>query len=602
MLKLRDLPKSTFGKLLISNLLLIFSMSLIGLLSFFTSKNIINTYIEKANSNTLNQIKKNIDILVDQVITVVSLFDHNSMLADYLKKNNLDSFERLKNIDIVDSQINKYSFAYDWLKYETILLGVNGAIYSPNGESRLNADNIHGYSWYHSALQNEKKISWLSTHESFIAKTKNVFTAVKTLHAPFSEHYYGLLLLNIDESCLYNIYKDSMDNESSFIIFDSSGIVISDSDRKWVGKRIDLQPFEKLLKGPISSHQIIKIGPIKYLCIYQNIEKAGWTILNMVPLTIISRDINILSFRIFIISLVLITFSIILAVIISRRISIPLIDLTHRIQRYSQKSASLSDKDNTITDEIAVLSKEYDNIITELEETIHNLIKEHDEKRKTELHALQMQIKPHFLYNTLNSIKCLIWTGRTEFIEPTINALINLLEQTISKKEEFITLEAELRCIQDYIYIQEIRSSRTIRLNIQIPKPLQGCRIPKLLLQPFIENSIFHGFEPKDQSQSGSVWGTVSIYCTSIGNDIQIEVLDDGIGMDQSTVQDLLTDDSQIISRRFSGIGVKNVLERIQLYFGPQYGLRIHSEPNVGTSVILTLPQIWDNGKTEVSQ
>ncbi len=599
MLKLLDLPKSTFGKLLISNLLLIFSMSLIGLLSFFTSKNIINTYIEKANSNTLNQVKKNIDILVDQVITVVSLFDHNSMLADYLKKNNLDSFERLKNIDIVDSQINKYSFAYDWLKYETILLGVNGTVYSPNGESHLNADNIQRYSWYHSALQNEKKISWLSTHESFIDKTKKGFTAVKTLHAPFSEHYYGLLLLSIDESCLYNIYRDSMDNESSFTIFDSSGNVISDSNRNLVGTRIDLQPFEKLLKGPLGSHQIIKIGPIKYLCIYQNIEKTGWTILNMVPLTIISRDINLLSFRIFIISLVLITFSIVLAVIISRKISIPLINLTHRIQSYSRKGTSLSD--NTFTDEIAVLNTEYDNIITELEETIHNLIKEHDEKRKTELHALQMQIKPHFLYNTLNSIKCLIWTGRTEFIEPTINALINLLEQTISQKEEFITLKAELRCIKDYIYIQEIRSSRTIRLNIQIPKPLQGCRIPKLLLQPFIENSIFHGFEPKDQSQSGSVWGTVSIYCTSIGNDIQIEVLDDGIGMDQSTVEDLLTDDSQIISRRFSGIGVKNVLERIQLYFGPQYGLRIHSEPNVGTSVIITLPQIWDNGKTEVS-
>lgn len=597
--KLFEIPKSIFGKLLISNLLLIFSMSLIGLLSFFTSKNIINTYIEKANSNTLSQVKKNVDILVDQVITVVSLFDRNNMLADYLNRNNYDSFECLKNIDIVDSQINKYSFAYDWLKYETILLGANGTLYSPDGESNLNVNNIQQYVWYHRALQNEKKISWLSTHESFIDKTKKVFTAVKTLHAPFSEHCYGLLLLSIDESCLYNIYKDSMENESSFIIFDSSGNIISDSTRKLVGTQIHLQPFRKLLSGPTDSHQIIKIGHIKFLCIYQKFEKVNWTILNMVPLTTISRDINVLSIKIFIISLVLITFSIILAVIISRKIAIPLINLTHRIQSYSQKGTSLSDK--TITDEIAVLNKEYNNIITELEETIHNLITEHEEKRKTELHALQMQIKPHFLYNTLNSIKCLIWTGKTELIEPTINALINLLEQTISQKEELITLKEELRCVKDYIYIQEIRSSRTIRLNIQIPKPLQDCRIPKLLLQPFIENSIFHGFEPKDQSQSGSVWGTISIYCTSIGNDIQIEVLDDGIGMDQSTVDDLLTDDSQIISRRFSGIGVKNVLERIRLYFGPQYGLKIHSESNVGTSLIITLPIIQDNGKTEVS-
>lgn len=250
-------------------------------------------------------------------------------------------------------------------------------------------------------------------------------------------------------------------------------------------------------------------------------------------------------------------------------------------------------------DEITLLSREYEHIIDELEKTINDLIREQEEKRKAELQALQMQIKPHFLYNTINSIKCLLWAGKTELIEPTINALVNLLEQTISGKEELITLGEEIQCVKDYIYIQEIRSSHTIRLNVKIPEALQKCLVPKLLLQPLVENAIFHGFEPKQPS--GKIWGTLSIYATAIGNTIQLEILDDGVGMEQSTAEKLLLDDSQVRPRRFTGIGVKNIQERIQLYFGKHYGLTIHSEPGVGTSVVITLPQKYDDGNTEVA-
>lgn len=597
MIRLVPFPKSIFGKLLLTNLLLILSMSLIGFLSFFTSKNLINTYIRKSNINTLTQINKNIGILIDQTISVVSLFDHNPVLEDYLtRNNNFNSFERLKNIDIIESQIRKYSFAYDWLKYETILLGVNGIVYSPDGENTIPVDHIQTSDWYHHAFQERQKIYWRSSHPSFIDESKKVFTAVKTLHDPFSRAYYGTLFLSIDESCLYNIYKDSLDNKSSFLIFDSSGNLISHSTRSLIGTRFNLEPFSKLLKGPVDNHQIIQIDHTKYLCIYQKIEKVNWVILNMIPLTTVSKDINALGIKIFIISLLFISFSISLAFIISRKIALPLINLKNRVKNYPQKSNPLLE--NTITDEITILTREYENIIAELEKTINHLIKEQEAKRKAELQALQMQIKPHFLYNTISSIKCLLWTGKTDLIEPTVNALVNLLEQTISRNEEWITLDTELNCIKDYICIQEIRSNHTIRLNFQIPESLLNCQIPKLLLQPLIENSIFHGFEPKQHPSK--IWGTISIYCTPIGGDIQLEVLDDGVGMVQSTAERLLTDDSQDISRRFTGIGVKNVLERIQLYFGPRYGLTIRSEPGVGTSVILILPQKYDDGTSEV--
>ncbi len=594
MVRFIHFPRSIFGKLLLSNLLIIFSMSFIGFLSFFTAKNLIAAHIRKSNQYTLTQIHKNIGILIDQAITVVSLFDHNMVLEDYLTGNDHNSFDRLKNIDTVESQIRKYSFAYDWLKYETILLGTNGCVYSPDGETGLNLNRLQSFDWYRRAWQDQQRIFWLSSHPSFIDKTKKVFTAVKTLHDPFSRHYYGTLLLSIDESCLHNIYQDSLDRKSIFLICDSAGNIISHSSRNLIGSRLNLKPFSKLLDRSGDNHQIIRLNHIKYLCLYQKVEKADWIILNMTPLATIFKDINDLGFQILAISVLFLSLTVSLALIISRKIALPLINLKKRIKNYSAKSnPSL---ENAITDEVTVLTKEYENIIAELEKTIHTLIKEQEEKRKAELHALQMQIKPHFLYNTINSIKCLLWAGKTELIEPTVNALVHLLEQTISSKEELIPLDAELKCIQDYIYIQEIRSDRTIRLNVRVPASLRDCLIPKLLLQPLIENAIFHGFEPKPAA--GKIWGTIAIYGTAVGADLQLEVLDDGVGMAQSTAAKLLTEDHQDISR-FNGIGVKNVLERIQLYFGSGYGLTIRSKIGVGTSVVLTLPQQYDAGKAE---
>jgi two-component system sensor histidine kinase YesM len=587
-------PRSIFGKLLLSNGVLILSMSLIGFLSFFTAKNLINTHIRQSNLNTLNQIHKNLGILIDQVITVVSLFDHNNALEDQLTRDTPGPFDRLKNIDTVESQIRKYSFAYDWLRYETILLGVNGNVYSPDGESELAPGALRQLDWYRRGVQNQQQIFWRSTHPSLINRAKKVFTAVKTLHNPFSRHYYGTLLLSINESCLYDIYRDSLDRKSQFAIVDAAGRVISHSTRSRIGSRLNLKPFAKLLSGPDDAHQIIRINRLKYLCIYQKVEKVNWILLHMIPLATISKDINALSVKILTISLLCIVFSVGLALVISRKIALPLINLKNRVKNYPPKSAPLPE--NTVSDEITVLTKEYENIIAELEKTIHHLMKEQEEKRKAELHALQMQIRPHFLYNTINSIKCLLWTGKTELIEPTIHALVNLLEQTVSRKEELIPLAAELKCVQDYLYLQEIRSDRTIRFQAKVPESLQNCLIPKLLLQPLIENAIFHGFEPKP---SGKIWGTIAIYCSAVGDDLQLEVLDDGVGMARDTAARLLTVDSPETSSRFNGIGVKNVLERIQLYFGSRYGLTIRSEIGVGTSVVLTLPRQYADRKKE---
>jgi sensor histidine kinase YesM len=305
----------------------------------------------------------------------------------------------------------------------------------------------------------------------------------------------------------------------------------------------------------------------------------------MVPVSSISKDINSLALKILVVSLVCILFCVFTAILFSKKISTPLINLSNKVLSY-RHSANIQDNDIQNKDEISLLTEEYDKIVDRLETTIHDLMKEQEEKRKAELQALQMQINPHFLYNTLNSIQCLVWTNKTKFIGPTIKALVNLLQQTIGGKNEFITLEEELNILDNYVYLHKIRTCDTICFTYELEESLKKYKTPRLLLQPIVENSIFHGLEPKGSK------GAISVKCTSDKHDIVIEIKDNGIGMKQSRVTEILSGKIDSPEDSFSGIGIKNVDERIKSYFGKQYGLSIVSAPGEGTTVTVRFKKI----------
>ncbi|GIQ64871.1 hypothetical protein PACILC2_34390 [Paenibacillus cisolokensis] len=218
---------------------------------------------------------------------------------------------------------------------------------------------------------------------------------------------------------------------------------------------------------------------------------------------------------------------------------------------------------------------------------IARIAEEESEKKKAEIRALRYQINPHFLYNTLNSIRWLAKLGRTNDVDNAVTSLVQLLEGSLERNGVFVRLGEELDLLQKYMIIQEFRYDNRIELRIDCPDHLLNVPIPRMLLQPIVENAIFHGIAPKDED------GVIDIRVEETEREqIRIAIRDDGVGIAPSRMEQLLSTDGERGSRGMTNIGLRHVHQTVQLYYGEQCGISVASEQGRGTQVTITLTKL----------
>ena len=223
-------------------------------------------------------------------------------------------------------------------------------------------------------------------------------------------------------------------------------------------------------------------------------------------------------------------------------------------------------------------------MVEELQELTDKMVKEQEEKRKNELDALQSQINPHFLYNTLDSIMWMIESERYEDAVSMVQALGRLLRISLSRGKNVISVGDELQHARSYLAIQKYRYKNKFTSYFEVEPDIEQYKTIKLVIQPLIENAIYYGMEYMDGE------GEIHIRAYTRDQDLYLEVEDNGPGMPEEQVEHLLTGGEKA-RQKGSGIGLKNVNQRIQLYFGTQYGLEIESEPDEGTVVRIHIPK-----------
>ena len=223
-------------------------------------------------------------------------------------------------------------------------------------------------------------------------------------------------------------------------------------------------------------------------------------------------------------------------------------------------------------------------MVEELQELTDKMVKEQEEKRKNELDALQSQINPHFLYNTLDSIMWMIESERYEDAVSMVQALGRLLRISLSRGKNVISVGDELQHARSYLAIQRYRYKNKFTSYFEVEPDIEQYKTIKLVIQPLIENAIYYGMEYMDGE------GEIHIRAYTRDQDLYLEVEDNGPGMPEEQVEHLLTGGEKA-RQKGSGIGLKNVNQRIQLYFGTQYGLEIESEPDEGTVVRIHIPK-----------
>lgn len=226
-------------------------------------------------------------------------------------------------------------------------------------------------------------------------------------------------------------------------------------------------------------------------------------------------------------------------------------------------------------------------MVSQMKQLMEDVVREQEEKRKSELDALQSQINPHFLYNALDSIVWMIECEQYKDAVTMVTSLAKLFRISLSKGEAIIHIKDEFQHASTYCYIQQIRFKNKFEAQFSLDPEIEDCATIKLIIQPLIENAIYYGLEAMDED------GIIQVNGYRKDGDIYIDVIDNGLGMPPEQVEHLLTD-GKYERKRGSGVGLRNVDQRIKLYFGNEYGLIVESEPDEGTKVSIHLPEKWE--------
>lgn len=316
-----------------------------------------------------------------------------------------------------------------------------------------------------------------------------------------------------------------------------------------------------------------------------SVAYTGWKLIGVVPESVQETSIN--KFRYYIITTILILVMMLLQVnrFISRKISRPIRELDESVKAY--EAGAMPDIYIGGSAEIRHLGYSVQKSYEQIETLMKEIIQQQTERRKSELDALQSQINPHFLYNTLESITWMIEAQRNNEAVVMISELAKLLRVSLSRGKTIISIEDELQHGRSYMNIQRVRYKERFKVEFLIDEEIKDYCIVKLVIQPLLENAIYYGVGNMDEDDDGQIL----VRGEKKGEDIYISIEDNGMGMPEDIRDNILTDNSKV-PKHGSGVGVINVHSRIRLMFGPEYGLEVYSELDEGTKVVIHIPAI----------
>lgn len=413
----------------------------------------------------------------------------------------------------------------------------------------------------------------------------NVFKIISLYRWIWDSNYgipIGTVRVDVDSSSFNNLLSEyNYLSNSSMLIIDKNGIIIAGSDEQSIGKSIfslyNLK-INTLFDKNISS-SLIKIKNSWYYVISSNLAINGWEVIHIIPSSSIDAQASSIKQYIFLVAIICVSFSLLLSIIISFLVTRPLNRMIKVIRKVRDGYLDVV-FDITTHDEFALLGISFNEMTANIKDLIHKNAEIQKQENIAELLYLQSQINPHFLYNTLDSIR---WTARRNRdiqVSKQVEMLSNMFRYYLSANSEYVTFEKEIEHIKNYLEIQKFRFKEKITFNLQFESGLMNLYTIKLVLQPLVENSIVHGLENKLEN------GFLSISGNIINDIVLITVEDNGLGTDQFLIMQQLN--SKVEEKKV--FALKNINDRLKLHFGERFGIKFNSIPGHGTRVSLKLP------------
>lgn len=465
-----------------------------------------------------------------------------------------------------------------------IFIATKEDLYVSTGMSRISRDPFQNERWYREAAENPEEIQLISvvtgrnivTNRSY--SIDDVFSLAKAVQDPETGEVLGVILLDIRHDIIQSSINGVtigekgfvfvMDQEDNIVYTPVNGIVYR-VNPKWVKA---MEPMSVQIQG--GSYQIrSELSPY-----------TGWRTVGVFSMDEVMSSVNTIVYILF----TCVIISLVLVVIVSFKFSRTLTNPIFKLKRLMKQAES---GDLTVrfnfehNDEIGELGQSFNHMIARIDQLIQMVYVEQENKRTAEMKSLQEQIKPHFLYNTLDTISWMARDYDAEDIVRLVDALTNMFRIGLSHGKDIITVKEEITHVSNYLYIQKIRYKDKLNYVIHVDESLYAIEVPKLILQPLVENAIYHGVKAK---RGG---GTITITGVPEGENLVFTVQDNGAGMLQEKVEELnrRMSERSVLDEKKS-FGLFYIRERIQLCYGKGYGVHVESTLGEGTRVTITLP------------
>ncbi|MCQ4895883.1 sensor histidine kinase [Anaerotruncus sp. DFI.9.16] len=592
-------PYSVRGTMILPFMLLIsIIVLLVSLVSYYYTMNDIESISINYTVRLLGEINASIDSYIDNMKSMAKVVVENKDVRDVMAFYNRHHDKRLSYIEEKElERLRANAAAHMNIVANTRSDITNIAVISKykdvvlsDVEKEVNENSEFNVTdWYLKPMSYKDEIVVSPSHVQNLVsgEYKWVISISKSVLDPETGEVTGVMVIDLNYRSIEAICENAQLGKNGYIYL---------IDRH---KNIIYHPQQQLLYSGIKSELVEEILKMRDTYLRDDVnnriytrnysELTGWSAVGVVNVDELIKDKSSIIDFYFRLAGISILFAMTFAVLISTTITNPIKMLENTMHEVEVGNFDVR-SEIELNNEIGHLSKTFNVMISRIKDLMEKTVRDEEEKRRSEIRALQAQINPHFLYNTLDTIIWMSAGGKNDEVVEVTSALARLFRTSISKGENLVTLLNEVENIKSYLTIQKMRYEDKLSWRVDVQPELLGLMTPKLILQPIVENAVYHGIK---MSQAG---GEIAISARTAGDRLTITIADSGVGMTAEQLEQLFVPRPDTDR----GIGVINVNNRIRLCFGEEYGLHYFSAPGEGTRVEIWLPVIEGGDEDDV--
>lgn len=532
----------------------------------------------------VRQTNQNIDSYIDYMDNIVTMVSGSRDTQSFLYDKDEETLQVSECRQRLVEQFRTILKSRSDIRNIGLIQKDGNRLFNNGGQQKNAYLDLDTQAWYKNAITSNRSVL-TSSHVQHVIRGERpwVITVSRGVrNFTGSGNREGVVFIDLNYSAISELCdQNSIGSKGYVFLLDQDGNVVYHPQQQQLYNELQTENIDLVMN---TDKETLMDGSGDNAKIYtiSRSEKTGWTVVGCTNVAELLKDSKKARSIYVLVAAILVIVALVLSNLISRNITRPLQQLRDSMARVQEGDFRAAEVEVTSRNEVGSLTRSFNVMTSRIQELMKQNIYEQQQKRKSELKALQSQINPHFLYNTLDSIIWMAEGKKNEEVVVMTASLARLLRQSISNEEEQVPIGQEVEYARSYLTIQKMRYKDKLEFQIQVDAQIMGVPIIKLVLQPLIENAIYHGLKYKEGK------GLLIVRGYREGENAVIQIKDNGAGMDEQTLSHIF--EKHKVNYRSNGVGVYNVQKRLQLYYGMDYGITYSSRQGEGTTASIVIP------------